>query len=278
LFPDPDEAEEADVSGILDLIHRRFGYDFQGYATASLSRRIEWLRSKTGLIQPGALEARIERDPAFFPEVLDALTVDVSAMFRDPPFFRIFRSSVVPFLRTYPQVRLWVAGCARGEEAYSLAIILREEGLESRSLIYATDVNPAAVQRAREGIYPVECLRGYAENYLEAGGRTSFASYFTVAHGHAAIDASLRDSVCFAHHNLVADRVFGEMQVICCRNVLIYFSGQLQRHTVQLLDASLTVGGFLGIGAQESLRTAGMVRGYEEIAPGGRLYRKLPPD
>jgi chemotaxis protein methyltransferase CheR len=200
----------------------------------------------------------------------------VSAMFRDPPFFRAFRRSVVPFLRTYPRLRLWVAGCARGEEAYSLAIVLREEGLEDRSLIYATDVNPAAVERAREGIYPVEALRGYAESYLEAGGRASFAGYFTVAHGHAAIDPSLRETLCFAHHNLAADRVFGEMQVVCCRNVLIYFDAPLQRETARLLDASLVAGGFLGIGAQESLATVGMGQGYEELDSAQRLYRKLP--
>jgi chemotaxis protein methyltransferase CheR len=276
LLPGPAEGKEAEVGRLLEIVHRRFGYDFQGYAVASLARRIEWLKGKTGLLQPGALERRVEQDDDFLSEVLDALTIDVSAMFRDPSFFLTFRRSVVPFLRTYPRLRLWVAGCARGEEAYSLAIVLREEGLEERSLIYATDVNPAAVDRAREGIYPVEALRGYAENYLEAGGRASFAGYFTVAHGHAAIDPSLRNILCFAHHNLAADRVFGEMQFVCCRNVLIYFDGPLQRQAVALLDASLAAGGFLGIGAQESLATAGITQGYQEIASGQRLYRKLP--
>jgi chemotaxis protein methyltransferase CheR len=272
----PAEPAASDVGHILGIIRRRFGYDFRGYKASSLARRIDWLKSKTGLHEPGALAARVDEDPGFFPEVLDALTVDVSAMFRDPPFFLAFRRRVVPFLRTYPRLRLWVAGCARGEETYSLAIILREEGLEERSQIYATDVNPAAIERAREGIYPVEHLRGYAESYLAAGGRASFAGYFTVAHGHAAVDPSLRDAVCFAHHNLAADQVFGEMQVICCRNVLIYFDERLQRDTVRLLDTSLVAGGFLGIGAQESLSAAGLATGYEEIVPGGRLYRKLP--
>jgi chemotaxis protein methyltransferase CheR len=276
LPPVPAEPDSAEVSRLLAIIHRRFGYDFAGYHPSSLVRRIEWLKSKTGLMEPGALEQRVAEDEAFFPEVLDALTIDVSAMFRDPPFFLAFRRVVVPFLRTYPRPRLWVAGCARGEEAYSLAIILREEGLSDRSLIYATDINPAAVSRAREGIYPLSSLRGFAENYLEAGGRASFAGYFTAAHGYAAIDPSLRKNVCFAHHNLAADRVFGEMQFVCCRNVLIYFGGSLQRETVQLLDDSLAAGGFLGIGAQESLTTAGLTRGYEEIAAGRRLYRKLP--
>jgi chemotaxis protein methyltransferase CheR len=274
---EPAEAERAEVARFLAMVQRRFGYDFHGYALGSLARRIAWLRSRTGLLRPGALERRLEEEPAFLGEVLDALTVDVSAMFRDPPFFLAFRQAVVPYLRTYPRVRLWVAGCARGEEAYSLAMLLREEGLEDRSLIYATDLNPAAVERAREGIYPVESLRGFAQNYLAAGGRASFSRYFTVAHGLAAVDPSLKERVCFAHHNLVADRVFGQMQAICCRNVLIYFRGDLQRHTVGLLDASLVPGGFLGLGAQETLGTAGLSQGYQELVPHLRIYRKLPP-
>jgi chemotaxis protein methyltransferase CheR len=274
--PAPAEADPAEVGRLLEIIRHRFGYDFAGYQPGSLARRIQWLKSKTGLLQPGALEQRVAQDDGFFPEVLDALTIDVSAMFRDPPFFQAFRRVVVPFLRTYPRPRLWVAGCARGEEAYSLAIVLREEGLEDRSLLYATDINPAAIERAREGIYPLHALRGFGENYLEAGGRASFAGYFTVAHGYAAIDPSLRKNICFAHHNLAADRVFGEMQFVCCRNVLIYFGGGLQRETVRLLDDSLAAGGFMGIGAQESLATAGLTRGYQELESGRRLYRKLP--
>ncbi len=277
----PPEAREpaiADVRRFVELIERRFGYDFQGYALGSLARRLAWLKDRTGLTGPGDLERRLDQDPHFVDQVIDALTVDVSAMFRDPEFFLTFRRKVVPFLRTYPRLRLWVAGCGRGEEVYSLAIILREEGLEERSLIYATDLNPAALTRAREGIYPADSLRSYAESFLRAGGRSSFAGYFTVAHGYAAIDPTLRRRLCFAQHNLVADRVFGQMQVVCCRNVLIYFAPPLQESAVGLLDASLEPGGFLGLGSHESVTVFGVARRYQELVPGSRVYRKRPSE
>jgi chemotaxis protein methyltransferase CheR len=269
--PDHDDPE---LHALLDDIYAQYGYDFRGYARASLRRRLRQVTRHAGLASLAQLRRHVLDDGGAFQRLLDALTIHVSEMFRDPQFYAAFRTHVVPFIRTFPTLKLWVAGCASGEEPYSIAILLEEEGLYERTRLYATDLSPAALARARAGIYPVEQLKGYARNYQLAGGRDSLTRYFTVAHGHAAIARSLARHIHFAEHNLVSDEVFGEMNVVFCRNVLIYFDRQQQDASVDLMRRSLIRGGFLCLGTQESLRLTCHADAFEEIAAGSRIFRK----
>jgi chemotaxis protein methyltransferase CheR len=266
--------EDPELHALLDSIFSQYGYDFRRYARASLRRRLRQVTRHAGLHSLAQLRQRVLDDGGAFQSLLDALTIHVTEMFRDPGFYATFREHVVPFIRTYPTLKLWLAGCASGEEAYSLAIVLHEEGLYERSRLYATDVAPAALARARAGIYPVEQLKSYARNYQLAHGRDSLTHYFTVAHGHAAIRPSLRRHIHFAEHNLVSDEVFGEMNVIFCRNVLIYFDRAQQDESVGLMRRSLIRGGFLCLGTQESLRLTSHADAFDELVPGSRIFRK----
>ncbi len=273
------DLEDPEFDALLDAVYAQYGYDFRRYAPGPRRPRPRHVPSHSGLKTLAALEAHVLRSPAAFQALLDTLTIHVTEMFRDPGFYATFREQVVPFVRTYPTLKMWVAGCASGEEAYSLAIVLHEEGLYERTRIYATDLSPAALQRARAGIYPVEQLKHYAQNYQRAHGRDSLTRYFTVAHGHAAIARSLARNIHFAEHNLVSDEVFGEMNVIFCRNVLIYFDRQLQEESVGLMRRSLIRGGFLCLGSKESLRLTRHADAFEELEPGSRIFRKkLDPD
>lgn len=268
---------EEDLSAFLKAVADAHGLDFRRYAVASLRRRVRQAMAKWGLSTVGELQLRAMGDPVFFRLLLGELTVSVTEMFRQPSFFARLRQDVLPVLRTYPALKVWVAGCSTGEEAYSVAQILREEGLYERSIIYATDVNPAAVEQAREGIYAVDDIRRYADNYREARGVESFTSLFTVAHGHGAIDPSLKRNIHFAEHNLGGDSVFGQMHVILCRNVLIYFDRSLQDDALELFDSSLVHGGFLCLGSTETLARARIAGGFAETAAGTRIYRKRAP-
>ncbi len=276
----PDEPDEIEFRLLLEALYLRYGYDFRRYASRSLRRRLERAMEERGFANLSELQHRLLRDRALFVSFLEALTVNVTDMFRDPPFHAALRRVVLPFLRTYPALKVWIAGCSTGEEADSLAILLHEEGLRERSRIYATDVNPAALARAREGIYSVDRLELYADNYRKAGGAGPFTSYFTIAHGYAAISPSLRQNVHFAEHNLASDEVFGQMHLVLCRNVLIYFERALQDRVLDLLGRSLVHGGFLGLGARESLHLSGHADGYDELAPGQKIFRRrpAPPD
>ena len=272
----PNEPDEIEFRLLLEAVYLRYGYDFRRYASRSLRRRLERAMEEHGLVSLAELQHRVLRERALFVSLLDALTVNVTDMFRDPPFYAALRRVVLPFLRTYPALKIWVAGCASGEEADSLAILLFEEGLRDRSRIYATDINPAALARAREGIYPVDRLELYADNYRRAGGTGPFTSYFTVAHGYAAISPSLRQNVHFAEHNLASDEVFGQMHLVFCRNVLIYFERPLQDRVLDLLGRSLVHGGFLCLGARESLHMSIHASAYDELAPGSKIFRRRP--
>ena len=250
----PREALREDARHLLDAVHARWHYDFRQYAPSSLHRRLEQARIALRADDLAALEARVLADEAAFLKLLGFLTVQVSDLFRDPPYWRALREQVVGYLRTWPSLRFWVAGCSTGEEAWSLAILLREEGLLERSLIYATDINPTALRTGEAGIYALDRMPGFSAAYLAAGGRASLSDHYTAAYGAAAFDRALRRHIVFADHSLATDHVFAEVQLVSCRSVLIYFDRALQGRAVGLFADALCRGGFLGLGARESLR------------------------
>jgi len=259
---------------LVDAIYVKFHYDFRGYAQASLKRRIASALLHFGCASVSQLQDRLLREPQVFPQLLDFLTVQVSAMFRDPAYYAALRQRVVPLLRTYPSLKIWVAGCSAGEEVYSLAIMLREEGLLERTLIYATDINSQALERAEAGVYPQDRIADYSENYVAAGGRGSLSDYYTAAYGHAIFDKGLRRNVVFSDHSLATDSVFAEVHLVSCRNVLIYFNRVLQERALGLFHEALCRKGFLGIGSKESIRFSAHANDFSEISAEQRIYQK----
>ncbi|HEY6483026.1 MAG TPA: CheR family methyltransferase [Steroidobacteraceae bacterium] len=262
---------------LIEAIFQKYHYDFRHYAAATMKRRLTAAMVALGSPTLSQLQDRIIHEPDAFGTVLDYLTVPVSEMFRDPGFFRSLREKVVPVLRTYPSLKFWVAGCSTGEEVYSLAILLREEGLLQRTLIYATDINPQTLKKAEAGMYAVDRIAGFTENHHKSGARTSLSDYYTAAYGRAVFDKSLREHVVFCDHSLATDSVFAEVQVISCRNVLIYFNRELQDRAIGLFRESLCHRGFLGIGAKESLRFCAHAQAFTELAREDRLYQKRDP-
>jgi chemotaxis protein methyltransferase CheR len=269
-----DNDTDRDIRGLLDDLYGRFHYDFRHYAMASLRRRLAAARTHYGLDSVAALRARLAREPALLTSLLDYLTVQVSEMFRDPAYFLALRNDVLPVLATYPQVRIWVPGCSAGEEAYSIAILLKEEGLLERSFIYATDINPAALARARAGIYDTSRMAQYTLHHRQAGGRTSLSDHYHAAPGGAVMDQSLRQRIMFSDHSLATDSVFSEVQFISCRNVLIYFDRPLQDRALELFHQSLCHRGFLGLGTKETLRFTEQAANFEELRRDVKLYRR----
>lgn len=266
---------EIELRLFVDAVLLKYDYDFRNYALASLKRRLEAAMTRFGCKTLTQLQERVLHDPKTFPQLLDFLTVQVSEMFRDPSYFRAIREQVVPILRTYPSLKLWIAGCSGGEEAYSFAILLREEGLLDRSLLYATDINGLALERARKGVYDLERVATFTENHSRSGGKSSLSDYYTAAYGGALFDASLREHIVFSDHSLATDAVFAEVQLVSCRNVLIYFDRVLQDRALGLFHESLSHKGFLGIGAKESLSFSAYANGFEELARQDRIYRKV---
>lgn len=267
--------EDIEFKLLVQAILERFGYDFHGYAEAALRRRFDAVLTKTGLKTFSILQNAIMNKEDFFAGILSDLTVTTSEMFRDPAFYKVFREQVVPVLRTYSAFRIWHAGCSRGEEIYSLAILLEEEGLYDRAVIYATDINPAALEAAKGGIYPATEVRRFTANYLEAGGRESFSSYYTASYGSARFDPRLRRNVLFMPHNLVTDDVFSEIHVVMCRNVLIYFERALQARVLNLFSRSLCYKGYLCLGSKETVRFIEGGVDYEEVGASSRIFRKI---
>ncbi|WP_371348591.1 protein-glutamate O-methyltransferase CheR [Ancylobacter sp. IITR112] len=268
-------SEKIELDLLVEAIHRRYHYDFRAYSRASLARRAELLRQRLDCPTLSHVQARLLREPELLPVMIDCLTVQVSEMFRDPAYFRTLREEVIPHLRTFPSLKVWVAGCSAGEELYSLAILFREEGLESRTLFYATEINPVALARAELGIYDLDRIPLFTENHRKSGGRSSLSDYYTAAYGGAVFDKSLRARTVFAEHSLASDEVFSEMHLISCRNVLIYFDSTLQDRALRLFRESLTRGGFLGLGMNESLRFSGHADAFASFAPEERIYRRL---
>lgn len=269
------ELERLEIELLLEAVFRHYGFDFRSYAYASIRRRL-WKRTEAeGLTSISGLQARVLHDQAAMERLLLDLSVSVTAMFRDPGFYRVFREDVVPLLRTYPFIRIWHAGCSTGEEVYSTAIVLEEEGLLERTRIYATDINDVVLQQARAGIFPLNRMQEYTENYIRAGGTRSFSEYYTAKYDGALFSPSLTRNTVFSQHNLVTDRSFSEFTVIFCRNVLIYFDRDLQNRVHTLFYDSLVMLGILALGSKESLRFSQYEPCYESLHPRERLYRKV---
>jgi chemotaxis protein methyltransferase CheR len=269
------ELERLEIELLLEGIYQHYGFDFRSYAYASIRRRL-WRRiGAEGLKTVSALQERLLHEPAMMERVLLDLSINVTAMFRDPTFYLAFRQKVVPLLRTYPFIRIWHAGCSTGEEVYSMAILLEEEGLYERARIYATDINELVVHRARAGIFPLERMQEYTENYIRAGGTRSFSEYYVAKYDGALFSPSLQRNVVFSQHNLVTDRSFAEFNVILCRNVLIYFDRTLQMRVHGLFHESLVHLGVLCLGSKETLRLSDYEDSYEELSGPERIYRKV---
>lgn len=270
------ELEDIELALVVQALKLRHGYDFSQYAPASLKRRVQQLAHDVGDGSIAALIPRLLREPDFLAVALQGLSVPVSEMFRDPPVFAALREQVLPVLASYPQINVWQAGCAHGQEVYSLAILLEEAGLYERTQIYATDFNEAALQVAQEGIYPAREAQLWSRNYLAAGGQRSLADYYSARYDLIKLDQRLRRNVTFANHNLVADEVFCEAHLVLCRNVLIYFSNPLQDRTLALFRHSLVRGGFLCLGTRESIDFAPSASEFVAVDRSLRIFR-LPP-
>src|SRR3954467_2016711 len=261
----PEDLEDLEVELLLEAVFRRYGFDFRGYAPASLKRRL-WRRVRAESLESiGALQERLLRDPHCMERLLLDLSINVTAMFRDPSFYVAFREKIVPALHTYPFTRIWCAGCSSGEEVYSLAILLEEEGLYDRTRIYATDINENVLASARDGVFPLAKMRQYTQNYIRAGGKYDFSRYYLAAYEAAQFSRSLVENVVFAQHNLAMDRSFNEFTVIICRNVMIYFDKTLQNHVHRLFYDSLETFGILALGHKESLSFTPFASKYEVI-------------
>jgi len=269
------ELERIEIELLLEAIDRHYGFDFRGYALGSLRRRLWRSAAEEGVQSISGLQEKVLHDPRAMERLLTGLSVNVTTMFRDPSFYVAFREHVVPLLRTYPFIRFWNAGCSSGEETYSLAILLREEGLYERARIYATDFNSDVLARARAGELPLDRMQEYTQNYQRAGGKHDFSEYYSVDRGVAKLDEGLSEHVVFAQHNLASDRSFNEFNVVLCRNVLIYFGRDLQRRVHQLFYDSLARFGVLGLGQKETLRFTDLEDCYEELDPREKIYRRV---
>ncbi len=268
------DLERIEVSLLLEGVYRQYGFDFRSYAYASIRRRL-WKRiEEEGLKSVSALQERVLHEPAMMEKLLLDLSINVTAMFRDPGFYVAFREKVVPLLRTYPFIRIWHAGCSTGEEVYSMAILLKEEGLYDRARIYATDINEVVLQHAKTGIFPIDRMQEYTDNYIRAGGKRSFSEYYTAKYAGALFEKSLTKNVVFSQHNLVTDKSFSEFNVVLCRNVLIYFDKELQSKVHKLFYDSLGMFGLLCLGSKESLRFMRYEQCYEQVAS-EKIYRKV---
>ena len=269
------EVDDLELTLLLEAVYRRYGFDFREYAPASLRRRV-WRRVQAeGLTTISSLQDKLLHEPAAMERLLLDLSINVTAMFRDPTFYVALREKMVPLLRTYPFTRIWVAGCSTGEEVYSLAILLQEEEVYDRTRIYATDINDSVLDRARAGVFPLEKMREYTQNYIKAGGKRAFSEYYVAKYDGAQFQRSLVENVVFAQHNLVSDRSFNEFNVIVCRNVMIYFDRTLQDRVHRLFFESLVTFGLLALGAKESIRFSPFADAYEELDTEERLYRKV---
>ena len=268
------ENEKIEIELLLEAIYRKYGYDFRNYARASIKRRILHHCALSGLKTVSELQHRILYSVEFFEALLMDFSINVTEMFRDPSFYLALRESVLPVLKGLSHFKLWHAGCATGEEVYSMAILLKEEGLLDNAQIYATDFNENILKKAKEGIYPLDKMKEYTCNYQRAGGIQSFADYYTARYEKVVMNKYLGTNIVFADHNLVTDASFGEMDIIICRNVFIYFDRKLQDIAIGLFRESLSAGGFLCLGSKESLRFSKYSEDFEDVRADERIYRK----
>ena len=267
-------AADIEMRLLLEAVYAKYSHDFRDYSGASLKRRVQHALLQLGCETISQLQSRVLHDPHVFQQLLEILTIPFTEMFRDPSYWLALRQQVVPLLRTYPSLKVWVAGCATGEEVFSLAILLQEEGLLERSIVYATDINPAVLDKARQGIFPIVSVRQHTANYQAAGGKRAFSDYYSAAYNAARFDPDLIRNVTFADHSLATDTVFSETHLISCRNVLIYFNKALQNRALGLFHESLCHRGFLGLGNKESLDFSHFVDKFEPVSRRDRLFRK----
>jgi chemotaxis protein methyltransferase CheR len=268
------KTEEIELQLLLEALYQRYHYDFREYSMASIKRRLSQALMYFKVASVSALQEKLLHDPTILPELVGYLTVQVSEMFRDPSYFAALREKVVPHLKTYPSLKVWVAGCSAGEELYSLAILFREEGLESRTIFYATDINTDALKKAEAGIYDLDRVAQFTENHRKSGAKTSLSDYYTAAYGNVVFDKTLRERAVFSDHSLVSDSVFAEAHLVSCRNVMIYFNRELQDRAVGLFNDSLVRRGFLGLGLKESLRFSSHAAAFDEFDRDERIYQK----
>ncbi|NHT75774.1 chemotaxis protein methyltransferase CheR [Rhizobium sp. PP-F2F-G38] len=270
-----EKVEDIEIRLLLEALYSRYHYDFRGYAMASVKRRLRQALEQLHISTISGLQERLLHDRDMLPQLLGYLTVQVSEMFRDPDYFRAIREQVIPHLRTYPSLKVWVAGCSHGEELYSLVILFREEGLEDRTLFYATDISQEALQIAEAGVYPLDRMQLFTENHRKSGGKSSLSDYYQAAYGRVSFDRTLRRNVVFSDHSLVTDAVFGEMNLVSCRNVLIYFDRTLQDRALGLFKDSLPRKGFLGLGAKESIRFSDHAGAFRDFVREEKIYQRI---
>jgi chemotaxis protein methyltransferase CheR len=263
------------LDDILTLVHRRFGYDFSGYARVSVRRRVVAFMGRAGISASSGLQDQLINDETCFPRFLQYLTVNVTEMFRDPGFYKTLREKIFPQLASYPFIKIWHAGCSTGEEVYSMAILLKEEGLLERTRIYATDINAHVLGKAKQGIFPLRNMQEYTRNYRNSGGKEDFSRYYTAKYDHVLFDASLKRNMVFALHNLASDGSFNEFNLIVCRNVLIYFDKTLQQKSVTLFRQSLCLLGYLALGTKETLLFNEARTYFEPWDVKWKMYRRI---
>lgn len=269
-----EDLHNLEIELFLEAIYQRYGYDFRDYGKAHIKRRLLHRLNLSGLESISHLQARVIRNESFFHDILQDLSINTTEMFRDPAFFKNIRELVIPILKTYPFIKIWHAGCSTGEEVYSMVILLKEEGLLERCQIYATDFNPVVLQSAREPIYPVSQMKENTANYIKSGGKSSFSDYYNARYESAIIKKNLKQNIVFADHNLVTDSAFGEMNLVMCRNTLIYFNKKLQDRVIGLFTDSIPPGGFLCLGSKESLSFSSYKDLYTTESLKWRIFRR----
>jgi len=271
---DNSDIEHIEINLLLEGIRSRWGYDFTNYSYASLKRRLEHARNEAGLIRFTELLDQLMHNEGLFDKFLKSMSITVTEMFRDPAFYKTIREKLIPVLKTFPFIKIWHAGCATGEEVYSMAILLHEENFLERTRIYATDFNKQSLDIAEKGVYPVRVIESYADNYRIAGGKQNFSDYYNSGYDFIKMKDFLKERITFSYHNLVTDSVFGEMNLISCRNVLIYFDKTLQNHVLTLFSDSMRYGGFLCLGSKESLNFSSVKNIFESVDAKQRIFKK----
>ncbi|PKP32442.1 MAG: chemotaxis protein CheR [Bacteroidetes bacterium HGW-Bacteroidetes-16] len=274
LTDDTNQTINIEIDLILDAIFQKYGYDFRNYSRAHVKRRLLHRLAGSHFKSLSQMQHEVLYDPSFFQEILKDLSINVTEMFRDPKFYLALRSEIIPLLKTYPFIKVWHAGCSTGEEVYSFAIVLKEEGLYDRVQIYATDFNRTVLDIAKKGIYPINRIKEFTANYQQAGGKQSFSDYYMADYNSVIFDQSLKKNIVFAEHNLVTDSVFAEVNIIICRNVLIYFNRELQNKVFTLFTESLINGGFLCLGSKETLQFSQNAGLYDVLNAYEKLYKK----
>lgn len=270
----PDTKEGIEITLLLEAIYQCYGYDFRDYAQATIRRRIKQFAVKNGYNHISELLPEVIHKRNIFQSLISEFSITVTEMFRDPAFYLSIRKNVIPLLKTYPFIKVWHAGCSTGEEVYSMAIVLKEEGLYDRATIFATDMNDSALTRAKEGIFPLEHIQEYTRNYQHSGGRYSFGNYYHADQQHIIVNKELKKNITFANHNLTIDQVFAEMHLICCRNVMIYFNKDLQNQVLKLLEKSTVRGGFLCLGSKEAIRFSPVYPQFKDVDEKNKIFQK----